>query len=121
MVDFLMNLFEWIALVIKVLSMIVIVLGILWGFYVFMSLELRKIFKSSDVCYERENLRLRIGSYLLLGFEMLIAADLIATLIEPSMERIIQFGSIVAIRTVLSFFLSKELEAEYHELGKISK
>ena len=55
--------------------------------------------------------RCRVGAYLLLGLEILIASDIAQTAIEPTYERIALLGAVVAIRTVLSFFLNREVEA----------
>jgi uncharacterized membrane protein len=55
-------------------------------------------------------LRQDIAYSILLGLELLIAADIIATVtIEPTMSRVLVLGLIVLIRTFLSFTL--ELEA----------
>jgi uncharacterized membrane protein len=45
---------------------------------------------------------------LIFGLEFIIAADLLATILAPSIEDVLLLGAIVAIRTVLSYFLSKE-------------
>lgn len=55
--------------------------------------------------------RCKVGTYILLGLEILIASDIAQTVIEPTYERVILLGAIVVIRTILSFFLSRELEA----------
>ncbi|MDO9539028.1 MAG: DUF1622 domain-containing protein [Methanocalculus sp.] len=45
---------------------------------------------------------------LIFGLEFIIAADLLSTVLAPSIEDVLFLGAIVAIRTVLSYFLSKE-------------
>ena len=45
---------------------------------------------------------------LIFGLEFIIAADLLATIRAPTLEDVLLLGAIVAIRTVLSHFLSKE-------------
>jgi len=55
-------------------------------------------------------LRRQLGSYILLGLEFMIAADIMHTFIKPSKDELIVLGSIVAIRTVISYFLDKELK-----------
>ncbi|MCK5213652.1 MAG: DUF1622 domain-containing protein, partial [Dehalococcoidia bacterium] len=54
-------------------------------------------------------LRQHLGSSLLLGLEFLIAADVIRTVVQPSLQEVGILGGIVAIRTVISYFLQKEL------------
>ncbi|PKL69667.1 MAG: hypothetical protein CVV30_08955 [Methanomicrobiales archaeon HGW-Methanomicrobiales-1] len=44
------------------------------------------------------------------GLEFLIAADILATLLSPSQQDLINLAVIVVIRTVLGYFLSKEAE-----------
>jgi uncharacterized membrane protein len=51
------------------------------------------------------------GRGILLGLEVLVAADLIRTVaVEPTAENVIVLGLIVLVRTVLSFSLDVEIE-----------
>jgi uncharacterized membrane protein len=45
-----------------------------------------------------------------LGLEFLIGADILKTAVAPSWNDIGQLAAIIAIRTVLNFFLMRELE-----------
>ncbi len=54
-------------------------------------------------------IRLDFGYYILLGLEFLVAADIIETILKPTTEELIELGGIVAIRIILSIFLTKEL------------
>ena len=56
------------------------------------------------------SLRRAIGLAILLGLELLVAADIIKTLIAPGIEDVLVLGIIVLIRTVLSFALQIEIE-----------
>lgn len=58
---------------------------------------------------KREAIRHRLGSYMLLGLELLIAADIVETVHNPVLEEIAILGAIVAIRTVISYFLNHDL------------
>lgn len=51
-----------------------------------------------------------LGTYVLLSLEILIAADIIDSIAKPTWEDIIRLGAIVAIRTVISYFLNKEIQ-----------
>lgn len=56
-------------------------------------------------------LRSTIGSSILLGLEVLVAADLIRTISSaPSLEEVVVLGIIVLIRTVLSISLQIEID-----------
>ncbi len=58
--------------------------------------------------------RSNIGRAILLGLELLVAADIINTVaIEPSLQSIVVLAGIVLIRTFLSFSLEVEIEGRW--------
>jgi len=59
----------------------------------------------------------RFGVWLLLALEFEVGADVIRTAISPSWTDIGQLGAIAGIRTVLNYFLKKDIEEfeEYKE------
>lgn len=55
-----------------------------------------------------------LGRGILLGLELLVAADIIRTVaVAPTLEQVIVLGVIVVIRTVLSMSLQVELEGRW--------
>ena len=92
----------------------IILYGVVFMFLRLLRLELSRI-KRGSIARERERLRHQLGSYLLLGLEFMIAADIIGTIYQPSLQGMAVLGSIVVIRTVISFFLDREM-AMFHEL-----
>jgi uncharacterized membrane protein len=60
--------------------------------------------------------RLVLGSYLVLGLEFQLAADVLKTAVAPSFTEIGQLAAIAAIRTLLNYFLTKEMANEKAEL-----
>lgn len=56
--------------------------------------------------------RIELGTALSLALEFLLAADIAATAVAPSWEKLGQLAIISAIRTFLNYFLQKEI----HEL-----
>jgi uncharacterized membrane protein len=56
--------------------------------------------------------RNHLGHSLSLALEFLIGADILRTAISPTWQDIGLLAAIVGIRTVLNFFLSKELKQE---------
>ena len=60
--------------------------------------------------------RLRLGRYLALGLEFQLASDILSTAVAPTFEEIGKLAAIAAIRTVLNYFLGKEIEKERLEL-----
>lgn len=57
-----------------------------------------------------------LGTYILLSLEILICADIIESILNPTFHDIIVLASIVVIRTVISFFLNKEIESNKDHL-----
>jgi len=61
-----------------------------------------------------KGLRSNLGRSILLGLELLVAADIINTVaIEPTLESVAVLAGIVAIRTFLSFSLELEIEGRW--------
>lgn len=58
------------------------------------------------------DIRLTLGSWLALGLEFQLGADILATTVAPSFEALVRLGAIAVIRTFLNYFLSKEIETE---------
>jgi len=52
----------------------------------------------------------RLGLYLMLGLEFMIASDIILTAIAPTQENLILVGSLVLIRIAIGYFLGRELK-----------
>lgn len=97
---------------IKVVAFLVVIWGVVISLFKFFRLEYLKITNNMNgMIDERDDIRHVLGSYLLFGFEILIVADLIVTLLEPGMLELISLVVIVAIRTLLSYFLNSELKA----------
>jgi len=86
----------------------VIVWGMLLTVFRLLKLEFSRL-KTKSIFRERESVRHQFGSYLLLALEFMIAADIIATVIHPTIEEIAILASIVVIRTIISHFLEKEI------------
>jgi uncharacterized membrane protein len=59
-------------------------------------------------------LRQELGKAILLGLEILVAGDIIATVVtEPTMDRVLALGVIVLIRTFLSLSIQVEIEGRF--------
>jgi len=51
-----------------------------------------------------------LSRWMMVGLEFLLAADLVSTVVSPSWDELGRLGTIAAIRTVLGFFLGRDLE-----------
>ena len=63
-------------------------------------------------------IRLLLGRYLALGLEFQLGSDILSTAVAPTIAEIEILAAIVVIRTVLNYFLSKEIEREEVEAAK---
>jgi uncharacterized membrane protein len=62
-------------------------------------------------------LRVQFGSSLTLALELLLAADILRTAVAPTWNDIGKLAAIAAIRTVLNYFLEKELKEMEKRVG----
>lgn len=50
-----------------------------------------------------------LGGYILLSLEILVSAGIIESIIKPTLQDIFQLAALVVIRTIISYFLNKEI------------
>jgi uncharacterized membrane protein len=105
------NLNEYIgysAQIIEVFGVLTIIIG--------SALALFKYIFSKQVVKPRSYriLRQELGKVILLGIEILVAGDIISTVVtEPTIDRVLSLGLIVLIRTFLSFSIQVEIEGKF--------
>jgi len=111
--DTLINILDYVSLCIGVVGIFIVLWGVILGFIEFLRAQ-ADLFSKEKKPVPLEKIRIDLGRYLLLGLEFLIAADIIRTIVKPSLEEVIVLVAIVAIRTVISYFLNKEIERLGH-------
>lgn len=60
--------------------------------------------------YRYENIRKQFTNKILFTLELLIVGDILGTVRHPTVNDLVLVGAIVVIRTVLGYFLSKEVK-----------
>jgi uncharacterized membrane protein len=91
----------------EALGAVILVVGVIWSF-VLAAATWRRSGLSPKVYLV---LRQAFGGTVLLGLEVLVAADLIRTVaVAPNLDNVLVLGLIVVIRTFLSFSLETEIE-----------
>ena len=95
-----------ISFVLNVLGSLIILFGVTISLIEFLRKE---VLERERAVQLNENIRLKLGSYLVLGLEFFIAGDIVKTIITPTWESLGMLGAIVVIRTILSYFLTKDL------------
>ena len=91
----------------EALGAAILLVGVIWSF-VLGAVTWRRSGLSAKVYLV---LRQSFGGTVLLGLEVLVAADLIRTVaVAPNLDNVLVLGLIVLIRTFLSFSLETEIE-----------
>ncbi len=71
---------------------------------------LRQLFSRSKQHYDStESIRLKLGRVLALGLEFTVASDILRTAVAPTRQDILNLGAIVLLRTLLNYFLEREI------------
>ncbi|MDQ1274456.1 MAG: hypothetical protein QG610_27 [Euryarchaeota archaeon] len=96
-----LQVFEWIF---EVIGTITIIYG---GLRATIELLLYEILKQS---YSLEDIRKRLTNKILFGLEFYIVVAILGTLRDPSVPELLLLGIVVFIRTILGYFLSKEVK-----------
>jgi uncharacterized membrane protein len=99
---------EFVGSVMDGLGVLVLIVG---AFYSTVAFLLRKQIAADD---PYNSYRKNMGKAILLGLELLVAADIIRTVaVSPTIENVLTLGLVVLIRTFLSISLQVELEGRW--------
>ena len=91
----------------EALGVAILAVGLIWSFVLAIAAGRRSGWSAKTYLV----LRQAFGGTLLLGLEILVAADLVRTVaVAPTLDNVLVLGLIVVIRTVLSFSLETEIE-----------
>lgn len=96
------------AVAISAISLFIVVYGTIIALIAFLKNEFGRLNGHYSPMNIRK-LRASLGTYLLLGLEFLIAADILKTVLEPGLDELAILAGVVVLRTVLSVFLNKEI------------
>ncbi|MGL5346896.1 MAG: DUF1622 domain-containing protein [Peptostreptococcaceae bacterium] len=106
---------KYLIYVLYFLAITIIVYGIIVQYIGFLKSEFksknRKLATNSIMI-----LRNFLGTYILFSLEILIGADIIESILDPSVNHILSLAALVIIRTIISYFLNKEIESNKTEL-----
>ncbi|HSR29053.1 MAG TPA: DUF1622 domain-containing protein [Anaerolineae bacterium] len=108
--DRILQLIEYAALAIEVLAVVIIVAAIFasMGHYLFRAVV------EPEIEQRYRELKIRLGRALLLGLEILVAADIVRTVaLEATLQSVAVLGLLVLIRTFLSWALVVEIDGRW--------
>ncbi len=108
--DAILTWIKYAALAIEVLAVVIIVVPILGA-------TIRYLFQAAlhpGIKDRYQKLKVSLGRTLLLGLEILVAADIVRTVaLEATLESVLVLGLLVLIRTFLSWALVVEIEGRW--------
>lgn len=106
---------ETVARLVDWIAIAILLYGAFFAIGRFVILELQRLGrtqrldKESYVRFLDINVRRSLAAYLLLGLEIMIVSDIIHTAISRTLNDLLLLGGVVLIRTVVSYFLGKEI------------
>jgi uncharacterized membrane protein len=101
-------LIEWMSRGIELAAAAIIGAAALQGAFRALLLFLRRPSQPSQILA----VRLDLGRWLALGLEFELAADVLRTAVSPTWNDIGQLAAIAALRTLLNYFLAREIQQE---------
>ncbi|WP_371157776.1 DUF1622 domain-containing protein [Jannaschia sp. 2305UL9-9] len=114
-VDWIVHGMEWAATAIDIFGCIILLIGaarFVWGF---LRAEISREAQARVRGVNAE--RVELGRYILAGLELLIVSDIIHTALSLAMADLVFLGLLVIIRSLISYFLDRELAEVKRELG----
>ena len=115
-----MDTLNFLKLTIEIIAIIIMLWGLLISIYLFVKNEM-KTKETSEQLMNIENIRGFLATYILLGLEIFIVADIIQIIILPTTEDLIVLVVIVIVRTLISYFLEKDYRSSLKEILKNDK
>ncbi|MBY6213106.1 DUF1622 domain-containing protein [Microbulbifer agarilyticus] len=92
-----------------------------WGFLVAVYEVLRasRTGSHAERMFALQMARCDLGIKLVFALELLIISDLLHTVVSHTLDDLWFLGALVAIRTIVGFFLNREIEQVKGEVGKL--
>ncbi len=101
---------EYVGVAIEVLAVVIIVIAIAFATAEFVRGRMRR----NESAFNYRTYRTHLGAGLLLGLEILVAADVIRTVVlEPTMESVMVLAILVLIRICLGWSIVVEIERRW--------
>lgn len=106
MEDIFKTAFQWLATGVEIVASIIIALAVIEATWAVFRLFIRRDAPADS----KEAIRLRLGRWLAVSLEFELGADILRTAVAPTWSEIGQLAAIAALRTLLNYFLEKEIE-----------
>ena len=105
----------WLASLADLSGAVVVGVAAVRGLLAFLTAVAGLVLRRGDVTstnqVPKEEIRLSLARSLALALEFEVGADILRTVVTPSWNDIVLLGAIILLRTVLNYFLQRELDA----------
>ena len=115
MVDIFHNVINVVGLALNIIGALITIWGTIVSLFEFLKKELPL---KEDSVRSNEAIRLKLGSYLVLALEFFIAGDVVKTIMMPNWQSLALLATIVVIRILLSYFLTKDFKEDLETVRK---
>ena len=112
--EFLVEIIAYIVPLTELLGAAVVTWGSVHGLLILVRRAWQAVNKQTPLTPLRD-IRIAIGEKMSLGLDFFLAGDIIGTIVVPSKDTLMILGGIVVIRTVMAYFLAKEIEKKAAE------
>ena len=107
---------EWVSAGIDVLAILLLLIGALRFLLGVLRAELSR--DGADRVRRTNRGRIELGRYILAGLELLIVSDIIHSALSLAIADVVYLGLLVLIRSLISYFLDRELGQLRRELSE---
>jgi uncharacterized membrane protein len=114
MKEFMADANQYVVYFCQMLAMIVIMVGVSKGMFSFLK---DVIFGASSAESIQES-RMEVGHSFSLGLNFLIGGSILSTTLDPNWNDIGQLAAIIAIRTILNYFLLRDIHKNMNEVAE---
>lgn len=106
---------------IDLMGVIILLIGFVRGVIEFFKMEIGRFRGKKNQFRTMQILRCDVGLYILLALDFIITSDIITSMVHTDMDDLINLGAIVVLRTVIGYFLGKEIEEVHNDAAKGEK
>lgn len=107
---------EWIALAIDLIASAIMVWAFLVSLFGFLKASVGGT--PSERIRRLQVVRCGLGIKLVFALELLIISDLLHTVVSRTMDDLLFLAALVLIRTIVAFFLNREIQEVEAEIGE---
>ena len=116
--DWIKESLEYAPAFIDIMGVIILLIGFIRGTFEFFKMEVYRLKRNKIQFRMMQILRCNMGLYILLALDFMITSDIIKSMFHKDMDDLINLASIVVLRTLIGYFLGKEVEEIHADKAK---